>query len=96
MDKPVTDKELDQFYGVEATEIEIAQTIGAAAAEFDAGELADVTYINFERIAEEIANGHAENIGNIIIQARKQRIADMTSTALFGRVGVIDPKIVKV
>lgn len=96
MDKSVTDKELDQFYGVEATEIEIAQTIGAAAAEFDAGELADVAYINFERIAEEIANGHAANIGDIIMLARKQRIADMASTALYGRVGVIDPKTVKV
>jgi len=96
MDKPVTDKEIDQFHGVEATEIEIAQTIGAAAAEFDAGELADVTYINFERIAEEIANGHAEKIGNIIIQARKRRIADMASMAIYGRVGVIDTKHVKV
>jgi len=96
MDKPVTDKELDQFYGVEATEIEIAQTIGAAAAEFDAGELADIAYINFERIAEEIANGHAANIGDIIIQARKRRIADMASMAIYGRVGVIDTKHVKV
>lgn len=96
MDKPVTDKELDQFYGVEATEIEIAQTIGAAAAEFDAGELADVTYINFEQIAEAVANGDVMGVGLIVVNARKQRIADMTSTALYGRVGVIDPKDVKV
>lgn len=96
MDKAVTDKELDQFYGVEATEIEIAQTIGAAAAEFDAGELADVTYINFEQIAEAVANGDVMGVGLIVVNARKQRIADMTSMALYGRVGVIDPKIVKV
>lgn len=34
MDKPVTDAELDQFYGIEATEIEIAMTIGAASSEY--------------------------------------------------------------
>lgn len=96
MDKPVTDKELDQFYGVEATEIEVAQTIGAAAAEFDAGELADVAYINFEQIAEAVANGDIIGVGLIVVNARKQRIADMTSTALYGRVGVIDHKTVKV
>lgn len=96
MDKPVTDKELDQFYGVEATEIEIAQTIGDAAAEFDAGEMADVTYINFEQIAEAVANGDIIGVGLIVVNARKQRIADMASTAIYGRVGVIDPKDVKV
>lgn len=96
MDKPVTDKELDQFYGVEATEIEIAQTIGAAAAEFDAGELADVTYINFEQIAEAASNGDVMGVGLIVVNARKQRIADMASTAIYRRVGVIDPKHVKV
>jgi len=72
---------MDKTKDNSATEIEIAQTIGAAAAEFDAGELADVAYAAFEEIAEEIANGHASNIGDIIIQARRQRIADIASTA---------------
>lgn len=79
-----------------ATEIEIAQTIGAAAAEFDAGELADVAYAEFEEIAEAIANGHAANIGDIIMLARRQRIADIASVAIYGRIGVIEAKNVKV
>jgi len=87
---------MDNTKDTSPTEIEIAHTIGAAAAEFDAGELADVAYINFEQIAEQIANGHAENIGNIIMLARRQRIADMASMALYGRVGMIDPKRVMV
>lgn len=87
---------MDNTKDTSPTEIEIAQTIGAAATEFDAGELADVVFINFEQIAEEIANGHAANIGDIIIQARKQRIADISSMAIYGRIGVIKPENVKV
>jgi hypothetical protein len=90
----VTDKELDQFYGVEATEIEIAQTIGAASTEFAAGEMADIAYENFEAIAD--AGDDAEAVGRIIIMARKQWIADCASRAIYGRVGVINPNEVKV
>jgi hypothetical protein len=89
-----TDKELDQFYGTEATEIEIAQTIGAASTEFDAGELAEVAFTHFEAIAE--VGSDAEAVGKIIIQARKQWIADRASIAVYGRTGMIQPNEVKV
>jgi len=92
-DKPVSDKELDQFYGKEATEIEIAQTIGAAAAEFGPGELADVAYEQFEAIADVL--GDAEAVGRIVIQFRKQWIADHASRAIFGKIGMIKPEEVK-
>jgi len=79
-----------------ATDIEIAQTIGAAAAEFDAGELADVAYIAFEEIADAIAENNLFLVGVIIFKARQQRIADIASEAIYGRVGVINPEQVKV
>jgi len=94
MDKPVTNAELNQFYGKEATEIEIAQTIGAASTEFGPGELADVAYEHFEAIAE--VGSDAEAVGRIVIKFRKQWIADRASMALYGRHGVIQPHEVKI
>ena len=94
MDKPVTDQELDRFYGIEATEVEIAVTIGAASTEFDAGELANVAFENFDAIAE--VGSDAEAVGRIIIQARKQWIADQASLAIYDRKGVIKAEEVKV
>lgn len=86
---------LDNTKDNSATEIEIAQTIGAAATDFNAGELADIAYGAFEAIADAISEG-PEAVGRIIMEARKQWIADAASRAIYGRVGVIKSEKVKV
>lgn len=94
MEKPVTNAELDEFYGVEVNEMQIAITIGATATEADANVMAEIARDNFDAIADSIYSPYA--IGSIIIQARKQWIADAASTALYGKKGIIKPEDVKV
>jgi len=93
MDKPVTDAELDQFYGVEPSEMQIAITIGESACEVDADVMACIAYECFHGIADVIESPEA--VGKIIIEARKQWIADVASKAIYGRVGVIKSSEVK-
>lgn len=88
-DLPVTDAELDQFYGTPPSREELLMAIGAASSDFDDGELADVVICNFEPIADLIAAKNAEALGNYILHIRRQRIADMASRAVYGKPGFI-------
>lgn len=80
----------------EEVEREVNLAIGAAAAEFDDGELGDVCAIAFEQIAELIASKDAVGLGNYIMFLRRQRIADIASRSIYGRVGMIFAKEVEV
>jgi len=93
-DQPVTNQELDQFYGREITEIDRHIAIGAAMSELDQDAYSDIAFEHWEEIANNI--GNAEAIGNIIIAARKQWIADSASRALYGKAGLIKASEVNV
>ena len=92
-DIPVTNAELNRFYGT-TPNTDVA--IGEASSDFDEGELGDVVALHFELIAELIASNDPQALGNLIIQLRKQRIADMASRKVYGRVGVIQARQVMV
>jgi len=87
-DRPVSDAELEQIAGT-LSQSEFGLAIGEAASGFDESELGDVVACHFELIADLIASNDALAIGNLIIQLRKQRIADIASRRVYGRVGVI-------
>ena len=95
-DVPVTDAELEQHAGVPASQIDIEIAIGAACCAFDSGELGDVCATNYEEIAEAIANGDLEQVGEIVARVRRERIAYIASMELFGKTGVIHERQVKV
>jgi hypothetical protein len=93
-DEPVTNQELDQFYGREITQIDRNMAIGAAMSELDQDAYSDIAFEHWEAIADNI--GNAEAIGRIIIAARKQWIADIASRALYGKAGMIKASEVNV
>jgi hypothetical protein len=82
-----TDKELDQFYGREVTEIDRHMAIGQASTEVDQDIYSDIVFEHSESIADNIGDPYM--IGRIIIAARKQWIADQASRALYGKAGLI-------
>jgi hypothetical protein len=88
-DYPPTDTELDQFYGVPVDQFEISEVIGRHAARFDACDYGDIAATFADAINDAIRDGDLLEVGRIIAEARKQRIADLASRELYQRVGVI-------
>lgn len=95
-DLPVTDAELDSFYGTAPSDFEVAEEIGKASSDFDEGELGDVCATAYEFIADLIAIKDAATLGNYIMFLRRQRIADIASRRIYGRVGLISEREVRV
>ena len=89
LDTPVTNAELDQFYGSGLTDNELALEIGKAASDFEQDQLVDVVFTNYEQLAELIAAGNPVAIGNYLLYLRRQEIADTASRRIYGRAGVI-------
>jgi hypothetical protein len=88
-DVPVTDKELEAHYGTAPSETERQLAIGVATANFDAGELSDTVYYLWEKIEECALHNDVFTIGKLVLEARRQRIADRASMKLFRKVGSI-------
>jgi len=88
-DRPVTDKELDQFYGREVTESEIRDAIARQAAAFDANDLTEVVAENAVLILAYLQGEYFEDIGRAIDRQKRETIARRASIELYGRVGVI-------
>ena len=96
-DLPVTDAELDSFYGTTPSAFEVAEEIGKQATNLqDMGELTDALYEVEQALLDAIAAKDAEAIGNLVLKARAQRIADMASRAIYGRKGLIYSSEVRV
>jgi hypothetical protein len=88
-DRGPTDKELDAFYGKDATQEEIDLAIGNCASGFDADDLSELMYGVFEQIADALADKDMAKVGNIIDLARRQSIAARASKAIYGRTMLI-------
>lgn len=95
-DYPVTDTELDAHYGVVPSSIQVEIAIGDASTEVDIAELSDSMHDYSELILDAIADKDAEAVGNLVLLARRQRIADIASRRLYGETGVIRADEVKV
>ena len=78
------------------TEEEKQFQIGRASSDFDDGELADVCAIAYDNIMDLIAAKDATAVGNYMMFLRRQRIADIASKRIYGKVGMISEKEVKV
>jgi hypothetical protein len=95
-DTPVTDSELDAIYGTAPTQTEIGIAIGKAASDFEAYDLAEAASDYFEQIAEALVNSEFELVGMIVDMARRKRIANVASRAVYGVYGKIVADEVKV
>ena len=87
-DRPVSNAELEQIAGT-PSQSELGLAIGEAASDFDESELGDVVACHFQQISNLIAAGDALAVGNYVMHLRRQRIADIASRRVYGRVGVI-------
>lgn len=88
-DLPVTDDELEQFYGVPVDQCEITEALGRHAARFDACDYGDIAATCADAIDAALRDGDLLEVGRIMSDAKKQRIADLASRELYQRVGVI-------
>jgi hypothetical protein len=80
----ITDKELNQFYGVEVTQYERNQAIKNAKLSYDADQLWNDSYECFETINAVLQNGDALEAGMILQAVRQATIARMASRAAYG------------
>jgi hypothetical protein len=83
-DQPVTDKELDQFYGVEVSRYKRNQAIKAAKASYDADDLSNDAYDCFQAINEALEDGDVFKAGCILNAARQATIARQASRLAYG------------
>jgi hypothetical protein len=95
MDKPVTDAELDQFYGREVTQAEIEDAIARQAAAFDAYDLAEIVSENSEVFLNALKEGRLDIVSSVMNLLRKGRIASRASIELYGKTNMIQPSEVK-
>lgn len=95
-DTPVTDAELEAFYGKPVTESEILCAIERHARAFDADDLAEVVAEQEDSILQDLRNGFAWSIGDRIKEARRETIARRVSIELYGKPDVIKAWEVKV
>lgn len=88
-DYPATDKELDACHGVTLSEADVDFAIEKASAKIDDGELGDVCACVYDDIRKAAATGDPAKVGRVVLQAVRQRIADLASRDLFGKPGLI-------
>lgn len=91
----ITDKELAEFNGVEATVYEVAQAIQRHEEAFDDDDLSVISQEQSKEIIEALKDGDLCEVGHIYSMCRKQIIADRASISVYGRVGVITSSMVK-
>jgi hypothetical protein len=79
-----TDKELDQFYGVEVTPYERNQAISNAKRGYDADDLSNDAYECFEAINAALQDGNELEAGRLLQAARQATIARQASRLAYG------------
>jgi len=89
MNAPVTDKELNAFYGVEVKPSEIAATLDRQRKAFDVDDLVNIVYANFREINKALSEGDQCEIGNIIETEARNLIAACASHEIYGKAGMV-------
>jgi hypothetical protein len=89
MNAPVTDKELQAFYGVEVKPSEIAHTLDRQRKAFDADDLQQIAYMYFREINEALTDGDHCEIGRLIEAAAREHIASCASHEIFNKGGLV-------
>jgi hypothetical protein len=85
----VTDKELDAFYGVEATPYEIAHACTKAVRALDIDDFNDVIAENVEQFKCAMSDGNTGELYALFASYLKDTAARRASMDVYGRVGVI-------
>jgi hypothetical protein len=89
MNAPVTDKELNAFWGVEVKPSEIAHTLDRQRKAFDVDDLVDIAYEQFSGINKALTDGDKCEIGNLIEMAVRELIASRASHEIFNKGGLV-------
>jgi hypothetical protein len=89
-DKPVTDAELEQFYGTPPTAYESAEAAREVAQSYDWSDLADVCVDQEASILAALSDSNAQALFDIFHAAQVKTIKERTERRLFGRVLDID------
>jgi hypothetical protein len=89
MNAPVTDKELNAFWGVEVKPSEIAATLDRQRKAFDADDLQQIAYSLFREINEALTDGDHCEIGNLIEMAVRELIASRASHEIYNKGGLV-------
>ena len=84
-DRPVTDAELDKFYGVEVLETEWDTAKVRAAAGFDSDDLAECSSEYGAAILQALQRGDVHKVGRIFAQYRETTIQRRAEVECFGR-----------
>jgi len=88
-DTPVTDAELEQFYGRPVTQPEINEAVGRHAAAFDKDDLMDVLYEHGDVIIHFLVRDDFASAGILMQRFRRETIARRASMELYGKPDVI-------
>lgn len=87
MDKPVTNAELDQFYGTEVSPAEVKAAIERHVRAFDADDLESVFAVCSDTMLLLLKNTECASMPYILKGLVKKLISDRVSIELFGRHG---------
>lgn len=79
-DLPVTAKELDSFYGVDADRYQVYQAVKRYKDSFDVNDLYDCLAEQIEGITANVWAGDECEVGRIVTQAIKQYVAQLASS----------------
>lgn len=88
-DKPVTNAQLDSFYGREVPPYKVSESIGRFRNSIDARDLADVLFDKANEVIDAVWESDEMEVGRIVTLAMKQYVADLASRECYGRVGVV-------
>ena len=89
MENPVTDKELDGIYGVEATAYDRQQAINIATRAYDQDDLNDTICFYLKDILAALGSNDLLEVGRLFQHARKATIAARASMDLYGKANII-------
>ena len=82
--QPVTNQELDQFYGTEVSQYERNQAIANAKRGYDADDLSETVFANSVAILAALEDGDEMEVGRIFQAVRKATIARIASRDAYG------------
>lgn len=92
-DIPPTDAELNACYGAPISEDQRNEAIGAASSDVDFAELTDALFDHEEAILDAIANNDASNVGELIMLARRERIASLAGRRIGCNINASEVKL---
>lgn len=85
LDRPVTDKELDGFYGSHPTATEIESTKGRHADAWDALDVVECADSHADEILAALKTGDLMAVGRVFALSKAQTVGQRTDLALYGR-----------